>query len=308
MQTLEHLRRRIDNANDMQSVVAAMKVLAVVSIRQFERSLESLSEYRRAIELGFQAVLLNRPRHIRLPAPAGDEGRSLCALVFGSEQGLSGQFNEQIVAFTAGELALPDDRRLTVIAMGEHVAYRLDAAGVPVKTSFAIPSAIRDVGRVTHDLLRHIDGLRREGAADEIALFYHKPLSGAAYEPHRRLLFPVDPLYLDELAHREWQSRSRPVIGLEWQELFGALVRQHLTATLESAFAESLLSENASRLFSMQVAEKNIADYLEGLGREFNNRRQGEITAELLDIVAGAETFFTEEDEYLEIVRGQPDN
>lgn len=300
MQTLETLRRRIDNASDMQSVVAAMKVLAVVSIRQFERSLESLSQYNRAIELGLQAALMDRPREIRLPER--DEDRSLCILVFGSEQGLSGQFNEQIAAFTAERLAADGREPETVIALGEHVVYRLAGAGLAPETTFPVPGSVSAVGRVTHDLLLRIAVLREEGRAGEIVLFYHKPLTGASYKPHRKLLYPLDPDYLRELAERPWPTRSQPIFTLEWKELFGALLRQQLRASLESAFAESLLSENASRLFSMQVAEKNIADYLEELGREFNNQRQGEITAELLDIVAGSEALYSEEEEYKEYV------
>jgi len=299
MQTLETLRRRIDNARDMQSVVSAMKVLAVVSIRQFERALESLSLYNRTIELGLQTALMNRPRDAPLPEPDG--GGSLLALVFGSEQGLSGQFNEQIVSFTRDCLEESASEGVTVIAMGEHVVYRLAAAGLTASASFSIPGSVAAVGQVTHGLFTRIDELRGEGLADRIVLYYHKPRSGASYRPHQRQLYPIDPRYLRELEKREWLSRSRPVFTLEWRELFSALVRQHLLAALETAFAESLLSENASRLFSMQVAEKNIDDYLEELGREFNNRRQADITSELLDIVAGSGALYEAEDEYLGI-------
>ena len=59
MQTLDELRRRIDNADDMQSVVSSMKVLAVVSIRQFEKALVSLNAYNRVVELGLQAIIQN---------------------------------------------------------------------------------------------------------------------------------------------------------------------------------------------------------------------------------------------------------
>lgn len=301
MQTLEDLRRRVDNARDMQSVVAAMKVLAVVSIRQFERSLESLSLYNRTIELGLQVALKNRPREIRIedagPAPEG-----VCALVFGSEQGLSGQFNEQIVQYTldhleeAGYSGMP----LKLLAMGEHVVYRLGAAGVEPDGSFAIPGSVAAMKRAVHDIFVAVDTLQQDGKADVVLLFYHKPLSGAAYEPRCRRLFPLDASFLLDLASRPWQSRSLPVFHLDWNELFSSLVRQHIAATLETAFAESLLSENTSRLFAMQVAEKNIADYLDELDHAFNNQRQGQITAELLDIVAGSEAIYEEEEDYLE--------
>jgi F-type H+-transporting ATPase subunit gamma len=300
MQTLETLRRRIDNAEDMQSVVSAMKVLAVVSIRQFERSLESLDEYNRTLELGLQAVLQNRPKNLSFQPPAGDK---LCALVFGSEQGLSGQFNEEIVSWSrecmAGmDLGL-DEAHL--IAMGEHVVYRLRAAGSPPDHSFPITGSVAAMRSIIQDIFIYLDELIRSRRADQIILFYHKPLSGASYVPHRRLLFPLDQDYLAELEARVWQSRSLPVFTLDWHELFAALVRQHLFASLERAFAESLLSENASRLFSMQMAEKNIVDYLDDLKHLLNNQRQGEITAELLDIVAGSEALYEDEDALLEM-------
>ena len=79
------------------------------------------------------------------------------------------------------------------------------------------------------------------------------------------------------------------MITTDQVQLFRLLIRHYLRFTMERAFVESLLSENASRLLAMQVAEKNIAEYIEDLKHEFNNRRQGEITAELLDIVAGSE-------------------
>jgi len=72
--------------------------------------------------------------------------------------------------------------------------------------------------------------------------------------------------------------------------LFSALIRQHLFVVLYRAVAESLASENASRLASMQAAEKNIQEHLAGLTMRYHQERQQSITEELLDIVTGFET------------------
>ncbi len=77
---------------------------------------------------------------------------------------------------------------------------------------------------------------------------------------------------------------------MDWQRLFSALVREHLFIALYRAFAESVATENASRLASMQAAEKNIQNHLSGLTGQYHRSRQQTITEELLDIVAGFET------------------
>ena len=76
---------------------------------------------------------------------------------------------------------------------------------------------------------------------------------------------------------------------MDWDALFSALVQQYLFVALYRACAESLASEDASRLAAMQNAERNIKDRLDELHAEYHHQRQNSITAELLDIVAGYE-------------------
>ncbi|MFP3870922.1 MAG: F0F1 ATP synthase subunit gamma, partial [Syntrophobacteria bacterium] len=80
-----------------------------------------------------------------------------------------------------------------------------------------------------------------------------------------------------------------PMYTMAWDPLFSALIREYLFISLFRAFAESLASENASRLASMQGAEKNIEERLGELRTRFHQQRQMSITEELLDIVAGFE-------------------
>jgi F-type H+-transporting ATPase subunit gamma len=76
---------------------------------------------------------------------------------------------------------------------------------------------------------------------------------------------------------------------MDWDALFSALIRQYLFVSLYRAFAESLASENASRLAAMQNAERNIDERLTALQGQFHQQRQSSITEELLDIVSGFE-------------------
>ncbi len=301
MQTLEMIRRRLNNAHDVQSVVNAMKVLAVVSIRQFEKSLESLDGYYRTIELGLQALMLEPPPDLgrdflaeteagRAGARAG-KGEHTCAIIFGSDQGLSGQFNERIAAFALGrlqEMGIEAWER-KIVALGEHITYRLSAANEKVDRQFPIHGSVKTMKRTVWDLFGYIDGLRAARQCSQVLLFYHEPLTGAHNRPHMTRLLPIDTEILTELRERPWPSRSRPVFVTDWQTLLRSLIRHYLRVTIERAFVQSLLSENTSRLLAMQMAESNIADYLDDLHHKFNEQRQSEITAEILDIVASLE-------------------
>ena len=80
-----------------------------------------------------------------------------------------------------------------------------------------------------------------------------------------------------------------PVFTMEWENLFRALIGEYLFVCIYRAFANSLASENASRLAAMQSAEKNIEERLEELFMQFHRQRQMTITEELLDIVSGFE-------------------
>ena len=124
---------------------------------------------------------------------------------------------------------------------------------------------------------------------NHIYLFYNNYISGSNFVPHMLRLLPADQEWLNNLQNRKWESTTLPMFTLETDALFLSLIREYLFVSLYQAFAESLASENASRLASMQNAEKNISERLEEIYLQFHRQRQMNITEELLDIVAGYE-------------------
>jgi F-type H+-transporting ATPase subunit gamma len=296
MQTLESMRRRIESAEDLHAVVRVMKALAAVSIRQYEKAVESLADYRRTIERGLQVVLRNRPEEVGAAEPRVGERWGI--IVFGSDQGMCGSFNEQVATFALEQLnALPGKQEArTVLAVGMRVVGRLEDAGWAISERFPVPSAVSGITPVVHDVLLKVEELRFQGGIDQFFLVHHRPRPGAVSRPSKLQLLPVNRAWLASLARRDWPSRCLPTFTMDWRRLFSALIRQHLFVALYRAIAESLASENASRLASMQAAEKNIQDHLAGLTTRYHQERQQSITEELLDIVAGFETLTGEEE------------
>lgn len=288
MQTLEVMRRRIGSAEDLYSVVRVMKALAAANIRQCDAAVESLVDYSRAVEMGFQVLLRDR-------IPAGDAAADPSGrwglIVFGSDQGMCGSFNEQVVThFLQWRGTMPrSGGEHRVLTVGGRVVGRLQDAGCDIRAKFRQPSTVSGITAAVQDLLLLIDRIRAREGIERFVLFHHRPNS-AGHAPQALPLLPVDPAWLVELAGRPWDSRSLPIHTMDWQSLFAALVREHLFIVLYRAFAESMAVENANRLASMHAAEQNIQDHLATLGERYHRSRQQQITEELLDIVAGFET------------------
>ena len=289
MQQLEALRKRIESTESLLSVTRTMKTLAAVNIRHYERAVESLAVYSETIELGLQIVL--RTWHDRIALAEHTLSDTLGAIIFGSEQGLAGQFNERIAAYALDRMRplKADPRKRRVLVLGTRVIGHLEDGGQPVAEAAPVPSSLAGITSAVHEVLLEVETWRAVHDIDQILLFYNTPAAGASYEPVMQWLVPVDPAWLARLQSRPWDSRVLPTFFMDGERLLSALVRQHLFVSLYRAFAESLASENAARLAAMQAAEQNIEDRLGVLRTQHHHFRQSSITEELLDIAAGFE-------------------
>jgi F-type H+-transporting ATPase subunit gamma len=143
--TTASLSRQISSAGDLQSVVRTMKALAASSIGQYEKSVSALGGYTRSVELGLGACFRANPpdaREVQRAAPAATS--AIGAVVFGSDQGLVGQFNDIIADFAIETLAaLPGEAR--VWAVGERVHARLVDAGLSPLGLFNVPGSVQAI-------------------------------------------------------------------------------------------------------------------------------------------------------------------
>lgn len=286
MQTLESIKGKIKTAEDLQSVVKTMKALAAVSIRQYEQAVASLREYFRTVELGFQVLLKNRPEALSLLQPR--HSPNLGVVVFGSDQGMCGQLNEQVFTHALETMdGLGYGRRSRrLVAVGLRVADRLSGAGELLDRVLPGPSSPEGIGPRVRDILEELEGWHTQNI-ERVVLIYSHYLGAAASMPHTHHLLPVEEWWLKTFQGKAWPTRVLPTFTLDWDRLFPALIHQHLYVSLYRAFAESLASEHASRLASMQGAERNIEERLAELKARYNRQRQTTITEELLDIVSG---------------------
>ncbi|MEP7126203.1 MAG: F0F1 ATP synthase subunit gamma, partial [Byssovorax sp.] len=210
------------------------------------------------------------------------------AVVFGSDQGLVGQFNDVVADHAIKTLAaLPGEHRIW--AVGERVRARLVEGHVPVIALFEVPGSVEAIAPLVGQILVEAEGGRSGGDAAELHLFYNRPGVGAVYTPFTQRLLPLDATWRREISELPWPTKSLPEIMGTGTSTLGALLRGYLFVSLFRACAESLASENASRLAAMERADKNINELLEDLHGKFHRLRQSGIDEELFDVISGFE-------------------
>lgn len=294
MYTLEEIQKRINNIKDLHSIVRTMKVLASISIRQYEKAVESLVDYSRTTEMGLQVALRNRAAVVEAKTKKVERNYGL--IVIGSDQGMCGQFNEQIASYTISKLdrmGIPTQRR-SIFALGSRVVSRLESMGQSIDHFLPVPSSVEGIRPTVQDLLWQIDRWRDEENRDTMFIFHNRLISSSQSRPRTTRFWPIDPEDFRFLEKRSWPTNNVPTYTMPWPDLFSAIIRQYLYITLSRVLAESLAAENTHRLLSMQVAERNIEEKISEFTSIYHQQRQNTITSELLDVVSGFEILMGE--------------
>jgi F-type H+-transporting ATPase subunit gamma len=283
------LRRKISGAGDLQSVVRTMKAVAASSIGQYENSVHALADYYRTVELGLVACLREAGPTPLIPESKGKTtARPIGAVVFGSDQGLVGQFNDVVADYAIKTLAaLPG--KPEVWAVGERVHSRLADTGLPLAGLYAVPNSVKAITPLVGQILIESEARDRQGEVTELYLFHNRPTSGAVYAPVSQRLLPLDDDWRRGLAEIQWPTKNLPGVMDGGTATLQALIREYLFVSLFRACAESLASENASRLAAMQRADRNIDELLEELNATYHRLRQSSIDEELFDVISGFE-------------------
>ncbi len=281
------LRHQIGSATDLQSVVRAMRAMAASNIHHYERSVLTLKDYRQAVNQGLGTCL----RHIDAePAPPLSRSArgAMGVIVFGSDHGLVGQFNEVVVEHaTSAMRTMPGEP--VVWAVGEQVLARLQDVGVVVAGTYPVPISVEAIAPLVAQIQFDTGTHASQVSSPHIHMFYNRPLPGTLYEPVSQRLLPLDDAWRAKMIKQVWPAAALPeVIGPNAATL-RSLIREHLFISLFRACAESLASENASRLAAMERADKNIEELLATLHRRLHVQRQSSIDEELFEVVAGYE-------------------
>jgi F-type H+-transporting ATPase subunit gamma len=174
MQSIESIRKNIKSAKDLRDIVKTMRTLAAVNIHHFEQAVRSLGDYYRSVEMGFQVVLKGGAVSA---LEQGSAKGGTYYIVFGTDQGLCGGFNDQIADYAFNEISnqtghAEDD---ILVCIGERALANIEARKLKVSDVYPLPGALSGITLSVQQIVINITDLQMKGKIDSVALFHNKP-------------------------------------------------------------------------------------------------------------------------------------
>ncbi|MBP5344304.1 MAG: F0F1 ATP synthase subunit gamma [Alphaproteobacteria bacterium] len=286
--SLEILKKRIQTTTDLKEIVSTMKSLSSASVGQYEKALVSLYQYGQTVKAGFNGLtradfFTYQPMKIR-------NNPNVLAVVIGSDNGLVGRFNRDLMSFTEQTLnELHPNGEKHILAIGKRIGllaplYHLHSEGM-----YPLSNSVKEISIISGIILTKIHELIAKKHIDVVYLFFNQKQGNTAFISDYLQVIPLPSEQFGNVKKEKWQGRMAPLITASKDELFQALVREYLVVVLAHALTASLASEHYTRMLHMQEAERNIDDSLSAFNLEYQQLRQNQITDELIDIVSGSE-------------------
>lgn len=276
MTRLAEIEGRIASMDELNGIVAAMRSLAGMRMQEAQRALPGVRRYAQSMANAIGSILnlVNA-----LPSTSGAGSRALVVLM--AEHGFVGGFNERLIETVKADLTAQDK----LYVLGSRGAVLLAELGLKPVWLRAIATRIAGAPESADALASALYGAIAHREIANVEIIHHRFRQGGSAEIVRRTLLPVDLASL-----QDGQSTQPPVYNLDPEKLLDQLMAEFVFALLTEAVVESVSSENAARFAAMESAHDNVSQKLDQLRQSARTARQDDITAELLDLIIGAES------------------
>ena len=282
MASMRDIQRRRSSISSTQQITKAMKLVSTVKLQKTKAKAESSKPY---FDKMYATVtgMLARSGNInhRYLKPGTSDAKGVIAI--SSNRGLAGGYNSNIVKLiTQGELA---DKELLLYTIGRKGKEAFERKGYTLREDYSdvINAPLySDAVEIANKVLADFE----EGRIGEIYLAYTSFKNTVVHEPKLLKLLPIE-FAPDELPEKERNTPMNYEPGEE--EALDIIIPKYITSLLYGALTEAVASENGARMQAMDSATSNAEEMIEKLVLQYNRARQGSITQELTEIIAGAE-------------------
>ncbi|HEY0270706.1 MAG TPA: F0F1 ATP synthase subunit gamma [Sphingomonas sp.] len=272
---LADVGRRIDTVRQLGAVVNAMRGMAGARAQQGRALLPAIRAY---AETAGHAI--GQARRLKIPSPpiGGTRPGKPGLIVFGAEQGFAGAFAEQVLNATAGEFASAH-----VFLVGGRAASLAAERELPIGWQASLPSRAAALADMATEIVEALYDYLGEAGAVPVTMVFPVWRASRGVAVTRRTLLP-----LDAQAFPSDDARDAPLTNLPPALLIESLAQEYVFAQLCEAAVEAFAAENEARMATMAAAKTNIDGKLQALQLEERLTRQDEITAEVVELAAGA--------------------
>jgi F-type H+-transporting ATPase subunit gamma len=274
LEELIRLKSRIESLGELRTLFSAMRAMSAARVQEAQAALDGIRRYATVVQGAISEAASLQPAGTELLSEEELLPPSGSLVLICAEHGFAGAFNRLLLQRASTEIKTHEQLGI----VGRRGAALADEHGLSPTWALAMAT---HVGGVI-EIARHVAAQLTR--AESVRLIFARYASGGRFEIGVRPVVPIDPRLLTASARQ-----TPPLHHLAPKLLLQRLVEEHLFADLVLAMMESLASENGARLQVMKAADRNIEDKLAELTRRARQVRQEAITAELLDVVTGAE-------------------
>ncbi|MBK3333275.1 hypothetical protein GWK41_09350 [Persephonella atlantica] len=270
MKSTKEIELKIKKFEDIGKIVLSMKSIASLNVQKAQHLINGIRDFEEEIVKGVQKVLSFFPE-VQLSFKKGKK----TVIVYGSDQGLCGLFNEKIGKDI--QERFKDDKELEGFIV---VGKKLDdvITGKKLKT-FQAPVDYESIYSYASELIEFISELYVSGIINEIYVAYNQFMGIGKYRPVLKKVIPFE-------IERKAVYRFPPITDIEPEAILSNLIIEYIFAHIYRSYLESFLSENGVRLMNMNNASKSIEKSINRLEVEKNYYRQEEITDEIQEIIS----------------------
>ena len=289
---MRDIKRRKSSVESTQQITKAMKLVSTVKLQRAKARAEQSKYYFRAVYETVTSILAKAGAVDHPYLKAGSSGKKAIVLI-SSNKGLAGGYNSNVIKLITRNEEFNKDNT-TIYAIGKKGKDALMRAGYPIMKDFseAIEEPVyKDGMLVTQDLLKAFE----EGEISEIYLAYTFFKNTVSHVPTLIKLLPVD---LDA-EHQDidgdgiTDEKPAPTAPMNFEpadeEALNLIIPKYISSLIYGALISAQAAENGARMQAMDNATNNAADMIDHLSLLYSRARQGKITTELTEIIAGAD-------------------
>lgn len=286
MASMRSIKRRKESVQSTQQITKAMKLVSTVKLQRAKTRAEQSKAY---FECMYKTVksMLAKSGNINHPYLKAGESTRKAVIVITSNRGLAGGYNSNIIKLITRNEMFADKEDVVIYAVGKKGKDRLAKAGYQVAADYsdAVEEPIYiDAMQICKEVLAAFAA----GEFGEIYLAYTAFKNTVVHVPKLMKLLPVSAE--DEKAGEETADDKMLMnFELDEAEAIELIIPKYLTSLIFGAMVEAAASENGARMQAMDSATSNADEMISSLSLQYNRARQGNITQELTEIIAGAE-------------------